>query len=85
MRAPHRSDGENVPDAEVLGRNLAGLTCLDESCDPHPKIERIALIHDPPPVRESGSQSSPRRSEDYYILSNVLVGPLVVQMMKMSA
>ena len=49
-------DGETVTDTKVPGRRPAGMAGLDKSRDPHPKIEGIAVTHDPPPVQESESQ-----------------------------
>jgi hypothetical protein len=40
----------------VLGGRPAGMPCLDKVGDAHPKIERIAMTHDPPPVPGGESQ-----------------------------
>jgi hypothetical protein len=35
---------------------------LDKVSHPHPKIERIAVTHDPPPGPESESQIAPAKN-----------------------
>jgi len=55
-RSPYELDGETVADVKVPGGRPAGMARLDKVGDPHPKIEGIAVTHDPPPVRGSESQ-----------------------------
>jgi len=47
-RSPHELDGETVAEVIVPGRGPAGMARLDKVGDPHAKIERIAVTHDPP-------------------------------------
>jgi hypothetical protein len=49
-------DGLRTAKLVVPSRRSVGMASLDKVCDPHPKIERIAVTHNPPPVQESESQ-----------------------------
>jgi hypothetical protein len=56
----------------VLAGRSAGMARLDKGRDPHPKIERIAMTHDPPPVPASESQIAPAQNPGSRISSPVL-------------
>jgi hypothetical protein len=45
---------------------------LDKVGNSHPKIERIAVTHDPPPVPESESQIAPAKNPGSRISSPAL-------------
>src|SRR5215210_8746056 len=57
--SPHELDGEAVADVKVARRRPAGMARPNIVCHPHPKIDRIAVTHDPPPVPGSESQIAP--------------------------
>jgi hypothetical protein len=72
VRSQHELDGETVADVKVAGGRVAGMARLDKGSDPHPKIERIAVTYNPPPVQESESQIAPAQTPRSQISSPVL-------------